>query len=290
MNRILNILSIHFFVLEAYVSSIKRLVLAVDRKFSRRLNILFLETAFLIKYVVSMILRKKINREKFWEYQVHFPNYLEFCLLFIEIYGLEEYKLSKSYVNPTIIDGGASWGMSVLYFKNLYPHAKIIAIEANPKTVKYLRRNIKVSKLNNIRVINAILSAKKGKQNFFTFKMDGWSISDTAASDFKLSGRDYLRKTMPSCRLSDLLHMHADIIKLDIEGMEGEVLFESRHYLKRVSEIVLEHHPSLNVRKNLLENIKHLLSANGFIYQIRSTKQLLTRASSVQRIVHAIRK
>lgn len=288
MNRILSILFIHFFVLEAYVSSVKRLMLSVDRKFSH-LNILFLETAFLMKYFVSMIVRKKINREKFWEYQVHFPNYLEFCLLFIEIFGLEEYKLSKSYTKPTIIDGGASWGMSVLYFKSLYPHAKIIAIEANAKTVEYLKKNIKVNKLNTIKVVNAILSAKKGRQDFYSFKMDGWSVSDTAASDFKLSGSDYLRKTMPSCRLSDLLRRHVDIIKLDIEGMEGEVIFESRQHLKSVSEIVLEHHPSLNVRKNSLENIKHLLSANGFIYQFRSTKQLLIRASRVQQIVHATR-
>lgn len=289
MNRILSILFIHLFVLEAYASSVKRLMLATDRKFSRRLNIVFLETVFLIKYVASLIFHKKISREKFWEYQVHFPNYLEFCLLFIEIFGLEEYKLSKSYTKPTIIDGGGSWGMSVLYFKNLYPHAKIIVIEANPKTVEYLKRNIKVNKLKNIQVVNAILSAKKGKQNFFSFNMGGWSVSDTAASDFKLSGSDYQRLTVPSSRLSDLLRTHVDIIKLDIEGMEGEVLFESRHYLKSVSEIVLEHHPSLNVRKNSLENIKHLLSANGFIYQFRSTKQLLTRASRVQQIVHAMR-
>lgn len=115
MNRILKILFIHFFVLEAYVVSVKRLMLDVDRKFSRRLNIVFLETAFLIKYFVSMILRRKINREKFWEYQVHFPNYLEFCLLFIEIFGLEEYKLSKSYVKPTIIDGGGAVGECQYY-------------------------------------------------------------------------------------------------------------------------------------------------------------------------------
>lgn len=155
--------------------------------------------------------------------------------------------------------------MSVLYFKNLYPDAKIVAIEANPKTVEYLKRNIKVNKLNNITVINAILSAKKGKQNFFMFKMNGWSVSDTAASDFNLSRSDYLHQAIPSCRLSDFFRTHIDIIKLDIEGVEGEVLFESRQYLKRVSEIVLEHHPNMNEEKNSLKEIIQILSANGFV-------------------------
>lgn len=259
-----------------------------DRKFSRRFNILFLETAFLIKYFVSMTLRKKINREKFWEYQVHFPNYLEFCLLFIEIFGLEEYKLSKSYVKPTIIDGGSSWGMSVLYFKNLYPQAKIIAIEANARTVEYLKRNIKVNKINNTRVVNAMLSARKGKQSFFSFKTDG-SVSDTAAQDFIRSRSDYKTSTVFSIRLSELLHGKSDIVKLDIEGMEGEVLAEAKHKLKSISEIIMEHHPSMNVRRNSLKKITRILSANGFAYTIHNTKQIFSRPASRMRIVHAAR-
>lgn len=86
-----------------------------------------------------------------------------------------------------------------------------------------------------------------------------------------------------------LLRTHADIIKLDIEGMEGEVLYEARRQLHKVSEIVLEHHPGLNTEKNSLKKVTQILTTNGFAYTVHNTKQLFSRTASGLRIVHAVR-
>jgi len=52
-----------------------------------------------------------------------------------EIFEKEIYKIKFATNNPLVIDCGANIGLSVLYFKHIAPHAKIISVE--PDTVNY---------------------------------------------------------------------------------------------------------------------------------------------------------
>src|SRR5688572_20822569 len=49
-----------------------------------------------------------------------------------EIFKREIYRFTTVNNAPKIIDCGANIGLSVIYFKRLYPAAKIVAFEADP--------------------------------------------------------------------------------------------------------------------------------------------------------------
>jgi FkbM family methyltransferase len=55
----------------------------------------------------------------------------------------------------------------VLYFKFLYPKAKIIAIEPDPTAFKYLEENISQNRLQGVEVIQACVSDEKGKEKLY---------------------------------------------------------------------------------------------------------------------------
>jgi hypothetical protein len=59
-----------------------------------------------------------------------------------EIYIDECYKFKAPNQEPRIIDCGANVGLSVFYFKHLYPLAKIQAFEADPVICGALRTNV----------------------------------------------------------------------------------------------------------------------------------------------------
>ena len=55
--------------------------------------------------------------------------------LFNETFVNAQYYFESDNDWPTIIDCGSNIGMSVLFFKRLYPQSKIIAFEPDPKNV-----------------------------------------------------------------------------------------------------------------------------------------------------------
>lgn len=273
---------------EALLLSVMPLFSADNVSPRYKLIILFLEYYYYCKAVLSTLLRRDIIKEKFLGYTVYFPDYLEFVLLFINIFGVQEYRLKRKNVK-TIIDAGSSWGMSVIYFKHIYSKSQIIAIEANRKTAQLLEKNVKINKLANVKIYNALVSGRKGMQDFYISK-DGWSISDTAAGDFVGERDDFMKTRMRSVPLSEFINRKVDVIKMNIEGMEGEVLKEIAPRLENVSEIVLEYHSLLNVKRNSLKRIKQLLTRAGFTLSIHVKSSIIPRANSRKlRIIHAFR-
>lgn len=55
-----------------------------------------------------------------------------------EIFTSNEYYFKPSCKQAFIIDCGAHIGMSVLYFKKMFPDSKIMAFEANPHNFELL--------------------------------------------------------------------------------------------------------------------------------------------------------
>ncbi len=220
---------------------------------------------------------------------MRFPNYLEFVLLFIEIWGIQEYRLRTRRNQLTIVDCGSSWGMSVLYFKHLYPKSRIVAIEANEKTAKYLKGNVKQNNLDGITIRTGFVSGKQGRHAFYTNNDEsGWSVSDTGASDFVTGKSGFTKTTLISIPLSDLLRDKVDVVKLDIEGMEGEAVYCARNQLRRVAEVLIEHHPGMNQQHNGFELIRRILENAGMTVSYVNTKALVSTKSSL-RMIRAIR-
>lgn len=182
-------------------------------------------------------------------------------LLFLnhELFGLEIYKFTSKDKKPIIIDCGANIGLSVIYFKTLYPNAKVIAFEPDKKIFDYLEFNINSFELKDVTLINKGLWKEETTLKFFSEGADGGRIAQNNDKNIieietlKLS--DYIKK------------QKVDFLKIDIEGAETEVLIECEEYLDNVEKIFIEYHSFVD-KSQTLSTILAILEKNGFRYYI----------------------
>ncbi|NJO02692.1 MAG: FkbM family methyltransferase [Bacteroidia bacterium] len=67
------------------------------------------------------------------------------------------YRFTARQPKPYIIDGGANIGLSVLYFKQLYPQAHVVAFEPDPSLFEILQNNIHSFDLQEVTLVRKAL-------------------------------------------------------------------------------------------------------------------------------------
>lgn len=190
--------------------------------------------------------------------------YVEPISLYLElkdIFRNKIYHFSTNKKNPFIIDCGSYIGASILYFKSVYSDAEIIGFEPDPDIFKVLKNNVKVNKLQKIRLINAGLSLRAGVMKFFPDGRDGGSFYQVN----KASKRGAVK--VPVKKLSAYITKAVDLLKMNIEGAEYNVISEIENKLHLINEIVIEYHCFDELNQNLHE-ILTILNKNGFRYLV----------------------
>ena len=74
------------------------------------------------------------------QYIVHYTTSQEYHELKREIFSQGIYYFEADNDAPVIIDAGAHIGLATLYFKSLYPDARITAIEPYPRSFELLNK------------------------------------------------------------------------------------------------------------------------------------------------------
>ncbi len=70
-------------------------------------------------------------------------------------------------VNPFTVDPGSNIGMSILFFKTIYPQARITGFEPSKATCELLKRNIAANGLTRVEVHQAALGMEGSTIEFF---------------------------------------------------------------------------------------------------------------------------
>ena len=89
-----------------------------------------------------------------------------------EIFVREIYRFDAATPSPLIIDCGANIGLSILYFKKIFPAAQVIGFEPDPHNFNLLQKNL----LQNPALNTHISLVKKAlwiNNNGITFQADG---------------------------------------------------------------------------------------------------------------------
>ncbi len=208
-----------------------------------------------------------------------YVNKADFDYVYNEKFRINEYIFSAMTATPFILDCGANIGLSVLYFKKLYPQAKIIAFEPNPETFKLLEINVQQNNLQDVQLINAAVSDSLTELEFYVNDDDyPWSLSDTCVKDTYGGPAGWKTIKVPAVKLSAYIKQHVDLLKLDIEGMEETVLKEIEDQLDKIEEIRLEFHTHKANTINDLDRTLALLNKQGFKYAfVRDRKGLSLR-------------
>ncbi len=214
-----------------------------------------------------------------------FLNERDFNGLYNEIFKVKVYIFSARTTSPFIIDCGANIGLSVLYFKQLYPQAKIIAFEPNPETFKLLELNVRQNNLRDVQLVNAAVADSDGEMEFYVNDDDAaWSLSDTGIRNAYAGPAGWKTIVVPKVRLSTYITQPVDFLKLDIEGMEETVLREIENKLDLVEEIRMEFHTHTANPFNDLDRTLTLLSRHSFKFAFSQDRKIL----SLDQVKHAI--
>ncbi|HRH67177.1 MAG TPA: FkbM family methyltransferase [Bacteroidia bacterium] len=189
---------------------------------------------------------------------------------------------------PVILDCGANVGVSVIRFKQLYPQAKIIAFEADPKICSYLIRNLKANGISDVDVVNKAVWKDSSGISFGSEGADGGSVFHTENA-----------RQIPSIRLKDVLagYDQIDLLKMDIEGAETEVIMDCQDVLHKIKYLFVEYH-SIRGNNQQLDQLLWTLSKAGFRYSIHSIGDFFRQpfldtgsgTMDIQLDIHAIRK
>ena len=136
---------------------------------------------------------------------------------------------------PVIVDCGANIGVSVLHYKRLYPGARIVAFEPDPKFLPALKSNLARNGAGDVTVVEAAAWTRNGVVPFFCEGADGSRvIQGDEAYPEAISVR--------SVDLAAYLDDPVDLVKMDIEGAEFEVIPHLEKKLPQVKNLVVECH------------------------------------------------
>jgi FkbM family methyltransferase len=183
-----------------------------------------------------------------------------------EIFVEACYFFSAESDRPTIIDCGSNIGLSVFFFKNIYPNAMIMAFEPDPETFAILQKNVEQNRLTDVSLYECALMGRAGTIPFYR---------DPSVSNLKMSTNerrfDGQSITVEAQMLSQFVNGPIDLLKMDIEGAEHEVIDELRttNKLSLIKAIHLEYHHNISDSGNRLSSMLNLLEEAGFRYQIK---------------------
>ena len=185
-----------------------------------------------------------------------------------DIFENKIYKFSASSDRPLIIDCGSNIGLSVLYYKTLYPNAEVIAYEPDKKNFQLLSKNISDNKLQHVTLHEAAIWIENGVIGFASNAAEGSSIANEGSNII----------SVPSVRLADVLNKYdkIDFLKLDIEGAEDKVVNDCGSLLSKIENLFLEYHGTIHETEKLTMILKTLSGCGFKVYLNNAANHLQT--------------
>lgn len=154
-----------------------------------------------------------------------------------EIFFGEEYLAPGGHDPEVIVDLGSNAGFSVLFFKSVYPGARIVAVEPNPDTFRRLRLN--TAHLENVDIVQAAVTDHEGEATLYSGN-ESWAAALSASPDRRTA------TVIPAVTLEGIVGRlglpKIDLLKMDIEGAEDAVLRASVSVLQNTQTVIFEYH------------------------------------------------
>ncbi len=197
-------------------------------------------------------------------YSVRINDGPNFYTLVKDIFINRIYHFEAQHPAPLILDCGSNIGMSILYFKRVYPRARVIGFEADPAVFPILEENIARNQLTDVRLVRAAIAGQGGVGALCA---DGKFSSCLAQYGPPAMAEAWSRHEVPCVGLCDYLAEPVDLLKMNIEGAEHDALAGCGNALRMIREMVVEYHHLPGLPRTL-HKILALLHAQGFEYLI----------------------
>lgn len=177
-----------------------------------------------------------------------------------EIFVKKNYEFEAGRKDPLIIDCGANIGLSIIFFKKLYPDSKIIAFEPDRKVFDALKKNIESFGYKDVELHNKAVWSSETELDFHA--EGSWGGRIPKPGDVENIVR------VSAARLKDCLGSRVDFLKIDVEGAETEILMDCADSLNMVDHLFVEYHSHVS-EKQTLQDILSIMQEGGFRYHIK---------------------
>jgi FkbM family methyltransferase len=203
---------------------------------------------------------KSLKTARFPHALIHYKRPYELLHSYKEIFEKEIYCFSSVIDDPLIVDCGANIGLSVIYFKNIYPKSRLLAFEPDESNFEILKLNVQKNSLTNIDLFQSAVWTSNGEITFESKESEASHVSEGGSGN-----------KVNSIRLRDVLEAYPkiDFLKMDIEGAEYQVMPDIHDMLPRVKNLFLEYHGKAEETYKLKELLGEL-SAHGFSVYVRN--------------------
>jgi FkbM family methyltransferase len=159
-----------------------------------------------------------------------------------------------------IIDAGANIGLRSLWFANLFPDAKIIAVE--PETANYELCVRNTSSYPNITCIKAALWRNNSYLQITANPVDPqpWAFIVKECNVIEGERNNGVRGISITDIMQDYSIPFIDVLKIDVEGSEKEVFDNSADWIDSVGSFLMETHDRFRqgTAKSFFSAINHL--------------------------------
>jgi FkbM family methyltransferase len=222
--------------------------------------------------------------ETVFGFRVNFFDYRVFTSLFKQMFITREYYFQSKTENPFIIDCGSNIGMSVLFFKWLYPESTVLAFEPDRATFNLLEKNVRGNNLKNVEIFNKAVSDSDGTIEFYSNPNNPGALTMSIYSTWNPEKIAYKVDTV---KLSRHITKTVDFLKMDIEGAEVMVIGElaKNGKLRFIREMVMEYHHHMEPSRDLLGKMLATLEENGFGYQMQTALKPPFRKEQYQNLI-----
>jgi FkbM family methyltransferase len=151
-----------------------------------------------------------------------------------------EYEIPGLRDPQWIIDAGANVGLAAVFFAEMYPRARIVALEPEATNFEMLKRN--TSAYPQVTCIRAALWYKKGQLNLLDGGDGNWGFRTGEGDEGGLDTISTVPCVTRESLLAEFQIPRLDLLKIDIEGSEKEVFEASGAWIDRVEVIAVELH------------------------------------------------
>lgn len=171
-----------------------------------------------------------------------------------QIFGDRLYDFACQEPAPRILDCGAHIGLASLFFKELYPRARIEAFEADAALAELSRANLRSFGADDVKVAQAAVWTHDRGVRFDHSHDDAGHVAETG-------------EAVPSVRLRSLLEERVHLLKLDVEGAEFALIEDCGETLRNAERIIMEVH-AMGAEQSPIGPLLARLENLGFRYTL----------------------
>lgn len=243
---------------------------------------------FIVRAFVRKILWSKKGKHRFF----FVPSYRSYMYLdltepltlrrLLGQYEKRKTNILKRYLKKGMIfvDVGANLGdFSLLAARIVGQTGKVIAFEPDPSNCSFLNRCVEKNKLKNVEILQEALDNQDGIANLYLGQVSGWHT--LRKGQLKNEQGKIKVKTR---RLDSISLTRLELMKIDVEGLEFEVLQGAKKQLSKFMPVLLiDLHPLMSAN---IDGVLEILGDLGYlIYGFDSQDKLITYNNCCNEIV-----